>query len=141
MQDTKTCTSCREEKPLADFPPRNNRPGLRQPHCRSCARARQADWRSANPEKQRRSYRNASLKRQYGITLEDYERMLAAQEHCCAICGADYPGGKGDFHVDHDHATGEVRALLCHACNVGLGHFGDDPDRLRVAAAYLEAWR
>jgi hypothetical protein len=76
----------------------------------------------------------------YGITPEQYSGMLAAQGGRCAVCRSDQWPGKGSSpHVDHDHATGKVRALLCTNCNNGLGSFGDDPARLRAAAAYLEA--
>ncbi len=76
--------------------------------------------------------------RKFGITVEDYERMLAAQAGRCAICNSTEPGGRGVFHVDHDHATGTVRGLLCTNCNAGLGQFKDDPALLRAAANYLE---
>ncbi len=79
--------------------------------------------------------------RTYGITQEQHEVLLASQDGRCAICGsAEWPapvkGGRP--HVDHDHATGAIRGLLCGHCNNGLGNFGDDPPRLRSAADYLE---
>lgn len=62
--------------------------------------------------------------------------MLAAQGNRCAICRADSPGHK-DWHVDHDHMTGKVRAILCCACNQGLGHFYDSPSALIESIVYL----
>jgi hypothetical protein len=73
----------------------------------------------------------------YGITVDDYDALFASQAGRCAICSTDSPGGRGRFHVDHDHATGEVRGLLCTNCNAGLGQFKDDPDRLGAAIRYL----
>lgn len=57
----------------------------------------------------------------------------------CKTCGQQKPLSERDarFHVDHDHLTGGVRGLLCHACNAGLGAFGDDVDRMTAAMAYL----
>jgi hypothetical protein len=76
----------------------------------------------------------------YGITPEQYDAMLVEQKGCCAICRSSEWGGKsGVPHVDHDHATGAVRGLLCAGCNHGLGHFADDPARLRAAIRYVEA--
>lgn len=75
----------------------------------------------------------------YGLTPEQYAEMLAEQEGRCAICRIGTPGGRGGWHVDHDHATGMVRGLLCHNCNLALGNFKDDVTRLRAAVAYLEA--
>ncbi len=60
-------------------------------------------------------------------------RFLARQNGKCAICGAD-----GPTHLDHDHQTGEYRGVLCLGCNVGLGHFRDDPKRLGEAIRYLD---
>lgn len=93
-------------------------------------------WHENNPEKRREH----KLKREFGITHEQYEQMLADQGGVCAICGADTPGVHvKHFHVDHCHTTGAIRGLLCHSCNTSLGGFKDDPARLRAAADYLEA--
>ena len=61
--------------------------------------------------------------------------MIAAQQGLCPICRRGLPPTP---HVDHDHVTGAVRAVLCFNCNGGLGQFRDPPDVLRRAAAYLE---
>lgn len=67
--------------------------------------------------------------------------MFDIQRGECAICGAT-EGGHGrtdELLVDHDHTTGEVRGLLCHGCNGGLGHFRDNVDVLQSAMLYLES--
>lgn len=99
----------------------------------AAARAREA----ANPEKYQRIRRNAHLKREYGITLDEYESMLTVQDGRCAICGTTEPGGHGTFAVDHCHKQGDIRELLCQPCNTGIGMLGEDPDRLLAAALYL----
>jgi len=79
--------------------------------------------------------RRRGLKRRYGISLEEYERLLALQNGACAICRR-----KTDemLCVDHCHKTGKVRGLLCRKCNAGLGCYDDDPSRIRRGADYLE---
>lgn len=78
----------------------------------------------------------------YGMTAEQYDALMADQDGRCAICRSDEWPGKGNRpHVDHDHDSGAVRGLLCGKCNVALGNMDDDPNRLRAAAAYLEAHR
>jgi hypothetical protein len=82
--------------------------------------------------------RSRSL-RKYGLTLLDYDEMVKTQDGRCHICGTTDSGIAGEvWAVDHDHVTKRVRALLCSDCNAGLGLFGDDPERLRAAAHYLE---
>lgn len=80
--------------------------------------------------------------RKYGIDRAEFDRLMAAQGGSCALCGEGQRGftsGKM-LHFDHCHITGKFRGLLCATCNTALGRFGDDPDRLRRAAAYLEAF-
>jgi hypothetical protein len=79
---------------------------------------------------------NAHLLRKFGITLDDYNAMLQRQGGVCAICHRPPTGQR--LAVDHSHSTGNNRGLLCFDCNVALGKFEDNPDRLRAAAMYLE---
>lgn len=82
--------------------------------------------------------RKHHLRRKYGITVSEYNRLLALQEGKCAICKTDCPGkGKRHFHVDHDHLSGKVRGLLCVKCNMGLGSFDDNQALLWAAAFYV----
>ena len=80
------------------------------------------------------------LRVNYGMMLEDFEALLVSQDFKCAICAVQFSPDEHDRTpcVDHSHAEGRVRGLLCHACNLGLGHFDDDVDRLRAAIAYLD---
>lgn len=73
----------------------------------------------------------------YDITPAEFDALFAAQGEKCAICLSPEPTNKG-WHLDHDHATGQARGVLCHPCNVALGFMQDDASRLRSAAAYLE---
>lgn len=95
--------------------------------CKDCARAYRA-----RPEVKKRK-RDQQLMYQYGITREEYNAMLQGQSHKCAIC-ADHLETP---YVDHCHAHGHVRGLLCNGCNVGLGHFRDNPVLLESAIKYL----
>ena len=76
----------------------------------------------------------------YGITEQQYQEKLVEQDYKCPICNKkhDVVATKGILVVDHNHATGKVRDLLCHSCNMGLGKFKDDPELLKLAAEYIE---
>jgi hypothetical protein len=87
-------------------------------------------WHKEN----RSSVRAAQLKTKYGISIADYDAALIAQSGRCAICVDASP----KLVVDHCHMTNDFRGLICWSCNVGLGHFSDDPARLAAAIRYLE---
>ncbi len=89
----------------------------------------------------RREYYLGYALRKHGLTIADYERMLTAQDGRCAVCRSENPRGAGRWHIDHDHATGQVRGLLCSNCNLALGYFGDDPEIIEAAARYIIAAR
>lgn len=87
---------------------------------REIARESARRRRAKDPVSCRQIARKSDLRRKYGITPEQYDAILATQGGCCAlfeICGSTKPGGKGIWQVDHDHATGRIRGLLCHTCN------------------------
>lgn len=99
--------------------------------CRTCARANSA----------------VQVIKKYGITLDEYERLMEEQDRSCAICRQ--PFGDNKPHIDHDHsccpggkACGKcVRGLLCSDCNKGIGFFRDASQHLRQAANYLDRYR
>jgi len=87
-----------------------------------------------NKERYRKNRRIGKLRRDYGITPEDYNRMEENQEYRCLICNTY----SENLVVDHCHTTGKVRGLLCDSCNRGIGFLGDDVQNLLNAAEYLE---
>lgn len=132
------CWKCGNRKPFtAEFFPRDCRKGEAglKGTCRDCAKS---------------AVKNATVRRSYGITLDELSELIEKQGCRCAICGEKFATewhamGKGSVgksrraHVDHDHKSGIVRGVLCHHCNVGIGHFCDSTERLKSAIAYLEA--
>lgn len=74
----------------------------------------------------------------YGIGREEFERMVAAQNGLCAICSKVMGSGKGGTSLDHCHATGKIRGLLCMNCNQGIGRFKESIDALESAIRYLK---
>jgi hypothetical protein len=164
-RNVKRCNKCHELKPLDEFYRMPQmRDGYRN-DCKACnlaanaaryranpvaAKQRTKRWQLANPERyaanqarfrasggKKIADRRSHLKRKYGITLEQYDAMLASQSGGCGICGRD-PSDRISLHVDHDHRTGRIRGLLCFPCNNALGDFDDDPSLLRAALRYVE---
>ena len=95
-------------------------------------RAQGRDWYHRNRDRTRDNV----LRSRHGITLADFERMLAEQGGVCAICGRP-PNGHGALHVDHCHTTGRIRGLLCFSCNYAVGALQDKPELFERAADYL----
>lgn len=93
-----------------------------------------ARWRRRNPEKVAAQREIERLG--YGLTSVELDDMRLAAAGACTICGKKY--GNRNLYIDHDHATGRVRGLLCRECNLGLAMFTDSPEKLRAAAVYLE---
>lgn len=103
-------------------------------------------WRKNNPDKvaalNKRRRENgdnvrSNLKKKYGMSENDYAEMLDRQGNVCAICGEQDANGQRRLVVDHDHATGKVRGLLCNTCNLGIGYLKDNTSILTSAIEYL----
>lgn len=98
-----------------------------------------AAWRRKNPGKRSEEAR----RRKYALSAQGFHELVVLQENRCAIC-EEVPTGKGNMstlRVDHDHVTGQIRGLLCHKCNVGLGAFRDNRLLVTKAALYLASQR
>lgn len=104
------------------------------PEMQALYREKSRRWQQENPQK-----RKAQRIKKYNLTIDEFNAFLESQNSACAICGySDRSDAKFFPVVDHCHATGMVRGILCANCNHALGKFKDNPDLLRVAALYLE---
>jgi hypothetical protein len=124
----KRCPACGETKQIAEFAINRSHGHDVGNYCLPCHNRIVRENVVANHG----SPRDFHLKRRYGLTSADVERMVEAQGGTCAVCQVKPPE-----HVDHDHETGAVRGILCFTCNLGLGNFEDDPHRLLLAHRYL----
>lgn len=126
----KRCSCCKEVKPVSCFG-KKTCGVLYRSHCKQCSN-----------EKRAATQLRQTL-RQHGLTQAEYDGMLSRQSNACAICRSTDPGrsrtvgASRRWAVDHCHATGRVRGLLCNRCNLAIGNFDDDAGRLEAAAAYL----
>jgi len=115
---------------------------LLQSMCKECASLIRKERYLSNRDKEKnRSYSNR-IKRLYGITEFDYNKMIEKQNGKCAICGSIKIGrGKTNkFCIDHNHKTGKVRGLLCHNCNVLLGKLSDNIKLCQNIIKYLKSF-
>lgn len=142
MIATKPCARCLVPHPLTAFTKCKKGKLGRFSYCRKCSAQKTREWSKNNPEKRAAAARRQWLKVLYGITPEFYESLHKAQRGRCAICGGLGKRVRSDMrfclHVDHDHATGRIRGLLCNNCNTVLGNAGDSVEVLQKAIAYLQ---
>lgn len=129
------CPSCDTIKPLDCFC-KDSYATLRiAVYCKECT-SEKGHLSYCQSKNKRRNY---EYQRLYKISLEEYNNMLAKQEKKCLICGKKEEDKK-HLAVDHNHKTGEVRGLLCSACNIALGGFNDSIDLLNKACDYLKKY-
>ena len=133
----KQCQQCNVTKPLDQF----KLVSPRRVPMRFCLDCYTDNRRKSRSGEKPFNGRDSHLSRSYGISLDDYNRMLEKQGGCCAICHGDDPKSPtrvNHWYVDHCHTTGKVRGLLCNACNRALGNFGDSIENLERAILYLK---
>jgi len=141
---TKTCTGCRQTKPLTEFFSRGGKLShLYKSQCKLCMQTKRQQWANENRDHlndwRRNNWvtKNRRLRRR-GATQQMYDVMYEAQRGCCALCNE--PEEKFAWLcIDHDHDTGKIRGLLCPNCNRGIGLLRDNADLLRKAATYIDA--
>lgn len=126
--ETKVCKDCSIDKPLSEFYPQ------KQKHKDKVYLRYQSYCKPCHYERTKVGAREAQLKKNYGIGQAEYEQMFEAQNGVCKICSK---GDSRKLSIDHNHTTGEVRALLCQNCNVGIGKFQEKVELLEKAIAYL----
>jgi len=122
----KHCARCDSTKPRNAF--HVSKEGwIKSKYCKQC--------HSAQVQERR-------LKDSWGLTQQDFDKLLAEQGGGCAICGSSKSGTRKDGRlcVDHNHETGQIRGLLCASCNRGIGLLGDSSKMLLTAYAYLKKW-
>lgn len=164
----KYCGSCQDQKTLDKFGNNKSTKDGKQAYCRQCRaeiqrlspekqKERTKKYKIRNRDKilergriyaaKRREEskehvyfmnRRSALKKNYGMTLEEYNDMLESQNGVCKICcGLNTHSNRGNLYVDHCHSTGKVRGLLCNYCNSGLGNARDRIDILEKMIIYL----
>lgn len=137
IYNNKTCSKCRLEKALTEFCVQPRGKFGRHSICKSCFNKHQRASYYANHEAQRTYFKEKERKRKYaarGLTVADYERMVAEQCGVCAIC--KHPSERR-LALDHDHKTNKARGLLCNACNSAIGYLREDPRNFFSAIDYL----
>lgn len=114
----KICRVCKNSKPLAEFyRDKSRREGI-QGLCKRCSES-------------------AKMRVYYGIGMDEFDTLLKDREGRCEICAATVSRQGKRLVLDHCHATGAVRGILCDACNIGIGNLRDDPTLCLNAAKYL----
>lgn len=148
----KVCATCRVSKPADCFTPRSTSVDGLQGQCKVCRNAAIKLLRAQNKVRSdqereacrrwraKRSVKSAVLYKKYRITIEEYESLKAGCGFACEICSRPESAGS-PLCVDHDHATGAIRGILCRHCNTGLGLLGDGIDGVARAARYLNRSR
>jgi hypothetical protein len=142
----KRCPKCKKIKNLKDDYNKsgNSNFGFAS-HCRACCvvlgkenynpKARMAYYK-----RRKRQILNGTLKRKFGISLDEYEKLARQQKYKCKICSKNIRDNGKRLAVDHCHSTGEIRSLLCNNCNVVVGFLDDDPNLAEKIGKYIQYW-
>ena len=143
----KSCSICKELLPISNFRKNTTLTCGLHSQCNSCECKGRNLHRKTKHVSGLSIQKAESLKTNFKLNADDYILMIKTQDNKCAICGDKE--SHIDFHtrktkelaVDHNHETGEIRQLLCHACNMGIGLFKEDGERMLKAIKYLEKYK
>jgi len=136
------CNRC-EQTDISQFYANPNSKDKLSTLCKTCCKASTKKAKMARIASKREEYkradRNTQYKKNYGITLDQYEQKLKDQDSRCPLCKTHQSELPRRLAVDHNHDTGKIRGLLCGDCNRALGLFKDNPEICINAANYLLA--
>lgn len=131
------CSTCKIQKSISNFYHyKTDRQGLNsyRAECKTCMKRKsRLKYEQKHPD----AKKNQALKNTFGITLADYNEIFRNQEGKCKICDTPQTNLTKALAVDHNHATGRIRGLLCHDCNLGIGFLKEQPALFDKAKAYL----
>jgi hypothetical protein len=138
MGSTKRCKKCNQDFPLDEF--RTYQSGKRiRGVCKRCERYRRRENHKQQTPERLKSMREGNFRRNYGITLTQYNQMVSQRQGRCDICGEKPNDKRGSkLHVDHVEGTKEIRGLLCLRCNVGIGMLKHSRKIIASAHRYLK---
>lgn len=135
--DQKPCKKCDRILPRSEFYPQKNSPNALRSICKYCHKKdsliRGNRYRAEKPD----YFRRKVAAQKHGITLSELDALFESVDHRCEICGVEVLADGRRLSIDHCHKTSRIRGILCNLCNRGLGMFGDSPDLLTKALAYL----
>lgn len=140
----KLCQICQQLKSLEDFPKQTKGKLGRAFACIPCHREYMRKYQKDTYTVEKGRHKN--LKQHYSITSEEYDTMFIKQCGVCAACSRPETAIDSrtkqvkNLHIDHDHTTGKVRALLCQECNLAFGYMKEDPERIRLLMEYAKLW-
>jgi len=144
-QGSRVCITCRNLR-MQEYRKRNpaEKKGHRNSHKTHCPKGHEYTEKNTYVSQNKRHCKECAKThhtnlrfKKYGVNKDQYEKLLISQKNSCAICKSEFQGSP---HIDHSHETGEVRGLLCFACNSGIGQFYDDTNLLKNAINYLESF-
>lgn len=138
MNENKTCGRCKDTRPIDEFYNHKLSPDGKTTICKKCCDTDSVKYYQENKNAAKEKSWAASLKRNYNITVEQYNEMLEKQNGCCAICERPRELFERRLSVDHNHATNEIRGLLCTYCNHRVVGRHRDGALLRKIADYVE---
>jgi len=134
----KICKQCNQEKPLSEYYKDSSKKDKLTIYCKQCCKDKEHAYHKKNPIKKTNRKRKGMISKSgLPITMTEYTQMLEEQNNKCGICDCDMTTP----YIDHNHATGVIRMLLCHHCNSLLGMAKENIQTLQKSIEYLNKFR
>jgi len=143
---SRLCNKCNTTKNISEFYKNHKGKYGHSSICKVCKNKYLHDRIPTIPESIREKKRDYDRFKRYGVLKKEYDELYILQDGVCLVCGKPetgiYKSGKPilNLSVDHDHSSGLIRGLLCRTCNISIGNAKNNPDILRSAANYLDAF-